>query len=137
MFSGNPADIPPDLKLIALLLNAADIQDWEPQTLPQLYEFLYRYSIETLTTAQVYADHAGLPEISADCIKLAIETRIGSSFVTTPSPEILAEIATKKNRVPLPLVGEKFGIRLPPEKHCLTKESFQINPVLILADYRS
>jgi transcription initiation factor TFIID subunit 9B len=37
-------------------------------------------------------------------------------------------LAEKKNMIALPLVPEKFGLRLPPERHCLLKPNITIVP---------
>ncbi|KAI9869970.1 MAG: Transcription initiation factor TFIID subunit 9, partial [Pleopsidium flavum] len=34
--------------------------------------------------------------------------------------EFLQEVATERNRVALPSVGREWGVRLPPERYCLT-----------------
>lgn len=44
------------------------------------------------------------------------------------SLQFLLELAQEKNKVPLPLIPEKYGIRLPHEKHCLTAINFQVTP---------
>jgi transcription initiation factor TFIID subunit 9B len=38
------------------------------------------------------------------------------------------ELAAEKNATPLPLIPERYGIRLPPEQYCLTGANFQIIP---------
>lgn len=38
------------------------------------------------------------------------------------------ELAQEKNKIPLPLIPEKYGIRLPSDKHCLTGINFSIVP---------
>ena len=45
-----------------------------------------------------------------------------------PSREVVLQLTTKRNAVPLPLIQPKLGIRLPPEKYCLTATNFQFNP---------
>nr|KAJ3419360.1 hypothetical protein HK105_007047 [Polyrhizophydium stewartii] len=40
------------------------------------------------------------------------------------------ELAERKNSIPLPLVPDKFGMRLPPERNTLIKQNFQIVPKL-------
>jgi hypothetical protein len=37
-------------------------------------------------------------------------------------------LAEKLNSQPLPLITEKTGIRLPPEKYCLIAPNYQIDP---------
>jgi len=45
-----------------------------------------------------------------------------------PSREVVLQLTSKRNAVPLPLIQPKLGIRLPPEKYCLTSSNFQFNP---------
>lgn len=42
--------------------------------------------------------------------------------------QFLLELAQEKNKQPLPLIPEKYGIRLPADKHCLTGINFSIVP---------
>ena len=42
--------------------------------------------------------------------------------------QALAILAAKKNAIPLPLVQEKYGLRLPPERHLLIKQNISIVP---------
>ena len=36
------------------------------------------------------------------------------------------EVARQKNANPLPMIPEKFGVRLPPERYCLTGTNYKI-----------
>ena len=38
----------------------------------------------------------------------------------------MIEIARQKNATPLPLIPEKFGPRLPPERYCLTANNYKV-----------
>ena len=40
--------------------------------------------------------------------------------------KFLLELAREKNSQPLPPVGEKFGVRLPPERYCLLANNYQL-----------
>ena len=40
---------------------------------------------------------------------------------------MILAMAAEKNKAPLPMIPEKFGVRLPPEKFCLTGAQFQLN----------
>jgi hypothetical protein len=46
-------------------------------------------------------------------------------------------LAAKKNSIPLPLVPEKYGLRLPPERHLLIKQNIAIVPKVQVASYLS
>ena len=40
--------------------------------------------------------------------------------------QFLIEVAREKNSTPLPLIPEKFGPRLPPERYCLTANNYKL-----------
>lgn len=40
--------------------------------------------------------------------------------------KFLIEVAREKNSTPLPLIPEKFGPRLPPERYCLTASNYKL-----------
>ncbi len=128
----DPNDLPPTARLLALILQGANVDDYDPQVLVQLYDIAYSYIANCLTEAQQYSEHAGHKEITVSDIKLAIETRASIDFPKKPSRQTLVELAQKKNSIPLPLVPEKFGIRLPPERHCLIKPNISIIPKVFL-----
>ncbi|KAI8907891.1 transcription initiation factor IID, 31kD subunit-domain-containing protein, partial [Gorgonomyces haynaldii] len=125
VFSQDPMDMPRDAKILTLLLTAQDIDSFEPQVLQQLQEIAHRHVLSLIQDAQTIAEHCGMKESNPECVKLSIE----SHFDRFPQP-VISEVATKKNRVPLPLVGEKYGLRLPPERHLLTRQNFTVDPVL-------
>lgn len=56
------------------------------------------------------------------------------------SPQFLIEVSRKKNAAPLPLIPEKFGPRLPPERYCLTANNYTImerkKPVSAMPRYK-
>lgn len=42
--------------------------------------------------------------------------------------QFLAQLAKEQNKEPLPSVPLKYGLRLPPDRHCLTAINFQLIP---------
>lgn len=67
--------------------------EYDPRVLHQFLELGYRYVVDVLFDAQVYADHAGKLSIDPDDIRLAIQSKVNFSFsqpapreVTPPSP---------------------------------------------------
>lgn len=52
--------------------------------------------------------------------------KLDHSYTTPPSREFLMEIAREKNVTPLPLINERYGLRLPPERFCLTASNLQL-----------
>ncbi|KAI8837068.1 transcription initiation factor IID, 31kD subunit-domain-containing protein [Chytridium lagenaria] len=113
----DPLSLPRDAKLVSLILQAMDIPDYDPRVLPQLLEFMHRYVLDVLADAQLFSDHAGRGFVEVDDVKLAVEGK-----------EVLMEMALARNNVPLPLMQEKYGLRLPPERNCLTGVNFNIVP---------
>lgn len=86
------------------------------------------YTTDVLQDSLIYAEHANKTDIDLDDIQLAIQGRVNHSFTTPPPKEFLLELAQEKNKAPLPLIPEKYGIRLPADKHCLTGINFSIVP---------
>lgn len=81
--SSRPADnLPSTARSIALLLSSTPgVQDAQPGVLHQLLEFSHRYSMQVLTDASVYAEHAGRTgKVEMDDIVLAVQARVGWEF---------------------------------------------------------
>jgi Transcription initiation factor IID, 31kD subunit len=102
--SVDPYDYPRDCKLISILLQQQSA-DAEKGCVPMLYEFMHHYITDILTDAHTLTDHAGLKEITPDCIRLAIDARVGHAFTSPPDVSVMQELALKRNRAPLPVVG--------------------------------
>ncbi|KAH8553729.1 transcription initiation factor IID, 31kD subunit-domain-containing protein [Umbelopsis sp. PMI_123] len=119
---------PRDAKIISLLLQSHGVHDFDPKVVHQLLEFAHRYTSDVFQDALVYAEHAGRQDIDLADVQLAVQGRVSHSFTAPPPREFLLELAQEKNKVPLPLIPEKYGIRLPHEKHCLTAINFQVTP---------
>ncbi|KAJ1907517.1 Transcription initiation factor TFIID subunit 9, partial [Coemansia sp. IMI 209127] len=86
------------------------------------------YTVDVLQDALVYAEHAKKPDVDMEDVRLAIQGRVNYSFASPPEKEFLLELAEERNKHPLPLIPEKYGVRLPPEKHTLTGVNFHIVP---------
>ena len=52
--------------------------------------------------------------------------RLNHCYTFPPPREFLLEIAREKNSIPMPLINERFGIRLPPDRFCLTATNIQL-----------
>ncbi|KAF9576107.1 Transcription initiation factor TFIID subunit 9 [Mortierella alpina] len=121
---------PRDAKVISLILQSLSVEDAEQKVIHQLLEFAHRYTTDVFQDALLYSEHAGRSEVGLDDVRLAIQGRVNHSFTAPPPKEFLLELAEEKNKVPLPLIPEKYGIRLPHERHCLTAVNFQLIPEL-------
>ncbi|KAF9208591.1 Transcription initiation factor TFIID subunit 9 [Haplosporangium sp. Z 27] len=122
--------LPRDAKVISLILQSLSVEDAEQKVIHQLLEFAHRYTTDVFQDALLYSEHAGRSEVGLEDVKLAIQGRVNHSFTSPPPKEFLLELAEEKNRVPLPIIPEKYGIRLPHERHCLTAVNFQLIPEL-------
>lgn len=57
-------------------------------------------------------------------IRLAIAARTSYQFKPIPPKKMLMELAAERNEKPLPAVMPMWGLRLPPEKYCLTAKDW-------------
>ena len=80
-----------------------------------------------LSDAQVYQDHRNGNQVEVGDVKLAIAGKMNHSFKGAPPKEFLLEIAGERNRRALPPVNAGYGLRLPPEKYCLTAPNFSMD----------
>jgi len=74
--------LPPAARAIALLLaSTPTVQDAQPGVLHQLLEFSHRYTVQVLSDALVYAEHAGRPnKVEMEDVTLAAQARVGWEF---------------------------------------------------------
>ncbi|KAI9486537.1 MAG: transcription initiation factor IID, 31kD subunit-domain-containing protein [Benjaminiella poitrasii] len=119
---------PRDARIVSLILQSLGVEDYDSKVVHQLLEFAHRYTTDVFQDSLIYAEHANKADVDLDDVQLAIQGRVNHSFTTPPPKEFLLELAEEKNKQPLPLIPEKYGIRLPADKHCLTGINFSIVP---------
>ncbi|KAL8488987.1 hypothetical protein ACS0TY_025049 [Phlomoides rotata] len=107
--------MPKDAKIVKELLKSMSVDEYEPRVVNQFLELWYRYVADVLTDAQVYSEHAGKSTIDSGDVKLAIQSKVNSSFSQPPPREVLLELAKSRNKIPLPKSITGPGIPLPPE----------------------
>lgn len=115
-----PKNIPKDGQVIMAIMKEMGITEYEPKTIIQLTEFVYRYATSILDEARAFANNSKKKFIDVEDVRLALQLSNESCFTTPPSREILLECARNKNSSPLPLVKPHCGLRLPPDRHCLS-----------------
>lgn len=118
--------IPKDAQVIISILKEIGIQDYEPRVVNQLLEFTYRYVTCILDDAKVYANHAKKKVIDAKDVKLASQMMLDKAFTNPPARDVLFEVAKAKNSTPLPLVKINCGLRLPPDRYCLSACNYKL-----------
>ena len=87
---------------------------------------LFRYVTNILEDSKVYSQHAGKKNIDLDDVKLSVSLSTEQTFTSPPPREALLELAKIKNSVQLPIPQNKLGLRLPPDRHCLTNTNYKL-----------
>ncbi|KAJ9587131.1 hypothetical protein L9F63_028297 [Diploptera punctata] len=114
------------LKLFMSIMKDMGITDLNPVFINQLLEFTYRYIACILDDARVFATHAKKKVIDLEDVKLAVQMTVDRAFTTPPPRDILLEVARSKNNTPLPLIKPHCGLRLPPDRYCLSSCNFKL-----------
>ena len=65
--------------------------------------------------------------LTIEDIRLAIAARTQYQFKPTAPRELLLQLAAERNKKALPQVLGSWGIRLPPEKYCLTAKEWDLS----------
>ncbi|KAI9010674.1 transcription initiation factor IID, 31kD subunit-domain-containing protein [Hyaloraphidium curvatum] len=118
-------------KAVEALLASMGVADYEPRVVQQLLEYGYRYATEILQDSNAFAEHASRSFVQAADVRLAIESRAPQFLSGPPTRDFLAELAERRNAVPLPPVKETYGIRLPADRYTLTGVNFQVVPQIV------
>ena len=82
--------------------------------------------IKVVAQAQTYRQHAGKATVDVADVRMAIRAHLLSGFVSPPPRQLLQSLAVPRNRIPLPLVPDRLGVRLPPPSYCLTASNYQV-----------
>eukprot|EP00037_Helgoeca_nana_P001419 m.26749 g.26749 ORF g.26749 m.26749 type:complete len:257 (-) comp11836_c0_seq1:1671-2441(-) len=128
-----PDDLPRCAREVLTILKAMGVTDHDPRVVPQLLEFSFRYIGDVLDEAKRYAEHRTNEgddvKMNKDDVRLAVQAKLEMSCSGPPPRELLLDIARKKNATPLPLVADdKYGVRLPPDRYCLTSRNYVVLP---------
>ncbi|KAG7845333.1 hypothetical protein KL941_003178 [Ogataea angusta] len=132
-------EVPRDVRLLHLIFATQGIQSYQDHVPLQLMDFAYRYTCGVLQDAVLYNDHAyasanggasaGMSNapLSNEDIRLAIAARTNYQFKPVPPKKLLLKLAAERNEKPLPPVMPAWGVRLPPEKYCLTAKDWELD----------
>ncbi|GAO46743.1 TFIID-31kDa-domain-containing protein [Saitoella complicata NRRL Y-17804] len=117
---------PRDAKLLHLMMMNLGVPEYGEKVPLQLMDFAHRYTHQILSSSLEYSDYARPNPLSTltqpltlDDLRLAISSRTNYSFRGPPPKEFLLEVAGERNRRPLPVVREGWGVRAPSERWCL------------------
>ncbi|KAF2197815.1 TFIID-31kDa-domain-containing protein [Delitschia confertaspora ATCC 74209] len=132
---------PRDARLIHLLLANMGVNAYTERVPLQLMDFAYRYTSGVLSDALAYepptagnnlggkkkaagtgagAGNEQEDGVSLNALRTAVAARASYQFSAALPKEFMIEVANERNRNALPRVDREFGIRLPPERYCLT-----------------
>ncbi|CAH1113329.1 unnamed protein product [Psylliodes chrysocephalus] len=118
--------IPKDGQVIMSIMKEMGITDYEPKTIIQLTEFVYRYATSILEESRMYANNSKQRFLGVDDVRLALQLTCESTFTTPPPREVLMELAHVKNYSILPAVKPHCGLRLPPDRYCLSSCNYTL-----------
>jgi len=143
---GGDKSMPKDGRVMMAILKDMNITDYEPRVVEQLLEFVYRYISSVLEDARTLSNfarkkgnapaaggsaggaaNAGI-QIDVEDVKLAVQMYTEHNLTSPPTRDILLEVATKKNSTQLPLPKTTGGLRLPPDRYCLTAVNYKLKP---------
>lgn len=150
-FEQDQENVPRDVRLLHLLLASQSIHQYEDQVPLQLMDFAHRYTASVLKDAIVYNSYAEISnasgsgattsgtsavgsgpgnnssQLTVEDIRLAIAARTNYQFKPTAPKELLLQLAADRNKKSLPQVMGSWGVRLPPEKYCLTAKEWDLD----------
>lgn len=100
-----------------LILASQGVSRSQTAVAPQLLDFAARHTAAVLQDAVLYGQHT---EIMPEDIKLALAQRALTQGQPVAPRKHLVELAAQRNAKQLPAVVPVWGVRLPPERYCLT-----------------
>ena len=77
---------------------------------------------------QVLSAHARKKAVDLDDVKLAVQMHTDHNLTNPPPRDLLLEVAAKRNAIPLPIPKQSGGLRLPPDRYCLTATNYRLKP---------
>ena len=74
------------------------------------------------------SSHARKKAVDMDDVKLAVKMHTDHNLTSPPPRDLLLEVASKRNAIPLPIPKQSGGLRLPPDRFCLTATNYRLKP---------
>jgi hypothetical protein len=107
------------------------VKDYDPRVVDQLLSFMHSYTSQVLQDAHEAAREVQTSgsDIVVTTDDVAIATRLQGhhAFIEQPGLNDIGMLAAHVNRVPLPEIPERHGLRIPAdEMDCLTNPNIQI-----------
>jgi len=118
--------MPKDAHVMASILRDMGIAEWEPRVINQLMEFSYNYVTTIIDDAKMFSGHARKKNIDVEDVRLAVQMYTDKNVTSPPHRDMLLEVARTKNTSTLPIPKPTSGLRLPPDRFCLTSCNFKL-----------
>ena len=126
--SASDKAMPKDARVMMAILKDMNILDYEPRVVEQLLEFSYRYISTILEDSRVLCQHARKKNVDIDDVKLAVQMYTEHNLTSPPTRDVLLEVSSRKNATALPIPKISGGLRLPPDRYCLTACNYKLKP---------
>lgn len=119
--------LPKDALVIIEILKDMGIEH-EHKVITHLLEFLYRYVTTVVEDAKLVSNHSKKKIIDNEDIRLAVQMYNEQNFCSPPPKDVLLEVAQSRNSNPLPppKPSSSTGVRLPPDRFCLTAANYRL-----------
>jgi len=118
--------VPKEAQVVAAILKDMNVTNYEPAVVNQILEFIYRYTSQILDDSRALANYAKKNKnIEVDDVKLAIQMHVDRSFALPPPRDLLLDLARQRNSTPLPAIKAQCGLRLPPDRYCVTATNYR------------
>ena len=118
--------LPKDAQVITSILKDMGHTEYDPKVLNQLMEFLYRYVTSVVEDAKLVSSHSKKKVVDVEDIRLAVQMYNQQTAAPPPARDVLIETARVRNAQPLPVPKTSSGLRLPPDRYCLTACNYKL-----------
>ena len=119
--------VPREQLVVEEILKEHKITRYQPGVVNYMMDYVYCYLQTVLEDAKIYSEHANKRHVDLDDLQLAVNLTLDKTHNTVPSKEFLLKLAKDKNSQPLPPLPEgRCGIRLPPDRLCLTNATINV-----------
>ena len=90
-----------------------------------IMQSVYRYVTQLLDEAKTMSRHARKKTIDVEDVRLGCAMLRARTETRPPARLLLSQLAVSKNKTCLPLPPVRQGMRLPPDRFCLTAGNFR------------
>eukprot|EP00612_Vaucheria_litorea_P004020 CAMPEP_0171464886 /NCGR_PEP_ID=MMETSP0945-20130129/8082_1 /TAXON_ID=109269 /ORGANISM="Vaucheria litorea, Strain CCMP2940" /LENGTH=176 /DNA_ID=CAMNT_0011992177 /DNA_START=58 /DNA_END=588 /DNA_ORIENTATION=+ len=110
------------------LLKDMGVKKHDKQTVAMLCERANAYIANILFDAKDYSVHSGRSAIQVSDLRLAVQQKQANLVNFLPRPEEIFELAERINSMPLPVIPDYYGARIPNLEHCLLGPKIEVMP---------